>query len=152
MHFQQIRCQHCPKIFVFWYCVCVSINQLTPEIRLFLCLLRHCTKVARGSLVYLPVLFQRGLQVSLAPYVRQPDAHQLVMLHLSNGKEDSAERGYILILAKDIRPWNWLIQVHYENLCMKAVNQSVGRAIRHKEDYAAILFLDHRFYNCLPQI
>jgi len=36
-------------------------------------------------------------------------------------------------------------QVHYENLCMKAVNQSVGRAIRHKEDYAAILFLDHRF-------
>jgi len=36
-------------------------------------------------------------------------------------------------------------QVHYENLCMKAVNQSVGRAIRHKEDYAAILFLDHRY-------
>ena len=36
------------------------------------------------------------------------------------------------------------MQVHYENLCMKAVNQSVGRAIRHKEDYAAILFLDHR--------
>ena len=35
-------------------------------------------------------------------------------------------------------------QVHYENLCMKAVNQSVGRAIRHKGDYAAILFLDHR--------
>jgi len=36
-------------------------------------------------------------------------------------------------------------QVHYENLCMKAVNQSVGRAIRHKADYAAILFLDHRY-------
>jgi hypothetical protein len=28
---------------------------------------------------------------------------------------------------------------------MKAVNQSVGRAIRHREDYAAIIFLDHRF-------
>jgi len=36
-------------------------------------------------------------------------------------------------------------QVHYENLCMKAVNQSVGRAIRHKGDYAAIVFLDHRY-------
>jgi len=36
-------------------------------------------------------------------------------------------------------------QVHYENLCMKAVNQSVGRAIRHKQDYASILFLDHRY-------
>eukprot|EP00092_Neocalanus_flemingeri_P036060 GFUD01039260.1.p1 GENE.GFUD01039260.1~~GFUD01039260.1.p1 ORF type:complete len:444 (-),score=138.63 GFUD01039260.1:215-1546(-) len=36
-------------------------------------------------------------------------------------------------------------QVHYENLCMKAVNQSVGRAIRHKGDYAAILFVDHRY-------
>jgi len=36
-------------------------------------------------------------------------------------------------------------QIHYENLCMKAVNQSVGRAIRHKADYAAILFVDHRY-------
>ena len=41
-----------------------------------------------------------------------------------------------------------VVQVHYENLCMKAVNQSVGRAIRHKEDYAAIIFLDHRLSIC----
>ncbi|XP_070554012.1 ATP-dependent DNA helicase DDX11-like isoform X2 [Ptychodera flava] len=36
-------------------------------------------------------------------------------------------------------------QVHYENLCMKAVNQSIGRAIRHRGDYATIVLLDHRY-------
>ncbi|KAI4679531.1 hypothetical protein J4E81_010337 [Alternaria sp. BMP 2799] len=33
----------------------------------------------------------------------------------------------------------------YENVCMRAVNQCVGRAIRHKGDYAAILMLDRRY-------
>ncbi|XP_062991006.1 ATP-dependent DNA helicase DDX11 [Elgaria multicarinata webbii] len=43
-----------------------------------------------------------------------------------------------------------------ENLCMKAVNQSIGRAIRHQKDFASIVLLDHRYtrpavFNKLPQ-
>lgn len=36
-------------------------------------------------------------------------------------------------------------QQYYENLCIKGVNQSIGRAIRHRDDYAAIVLLDRRF-------
>lgn len=38
----------------------------------------------------------------------------------------------------------------YETICMKAVNQSIGRAIRHANDYSLIFLLDKRYAN--PEI
>ncbi|EGW33539.1 ATP-dependent RNA helicase CHL1 [Spathaspora passalidarum NRRL Y-27907] len=34
---------------------------------------------------------------------------------------------------------------YYENLCMRAVNQSIGRSIRHIKDYSIIYLIDSRF-------
>ena len=35
---------------------------------------------------------------------------------------------------------------YLENICMRSVNQSIGRSIRHKDDYSVILLLDNRYY------
>lgn len=34
---------------------------------------------------------------------------------------------------------------YYQGLCMKAVNQSIGRAIRHRKDYATVFLFDERY-------
>jgi chromosome transmission fidelity protein 1 len=36
-------------------------------------------------------------------------------------------------------------QSYYQSLCLRAVNQSVGRAIRHANDYASIVLMDARY-------
>jgi len=38
-------------------------------------------------------------------------------------------------------------KAYYENLCMRAVNQSIGRAIRHINDFGIMLLIDHRYCN-----
>ncbi|CEP63558.1 DNA helicase LALA0_S08e05336g [Lachancea lanzarotensis] len=43
------------------------------------------------------------------------------------------------------RDANLAAREFYENICMKAVNQSIGRAIRHANDYANIYLLDKRY-------
>lgn len=35
----------------------------------------------------------------------------------------------------------------YENICMRAVNQCVGRAVRHARDYSSIILIDARYQN-----
>jgi len=35
----------------------------------------------------------------------------------------------------------------YNNICMRAVNQAIGRSIRHINDYSTVLLLDERFEN-----
>ena len=36
-------------------------------------------------------------------------------------------------------------RLYYENVCMRVVNQCIGRAIRHVNDYACLVLLDERF-------
>lgn len=45
----------------------------------------------------------------------------------------------------DVQTVSYSSTEYYENLCMKAVNQCIGRAIRHINDYATVLLIDERY-------
>ena len=36
-------------------------------------------------------------------------------------------------------------RAYYENTCWKAINQSIGRAIRHRGDFASLVLIDKRY-------
>ncbi|XP_023236750.1 ATP-dependent DNA helicase DDX11-like [Centruroides sculpturatus] len=62
-----------------------------------------------------------------------------------NSPELKEKMNYLNTIAPKAKDGRLPGQVYYENICMKAVNQSIGRAIRHKDDYAIILLLDGRY-------
>lgn len=66
---------------------------------------------------------QSGELVAKRGYIEQQ------VLEKTKSKEESLAAG---------RRW-------YDDLCMRAVNQSIGRAIRHQEDYSLIYLFDDRF-------
>jgi chromosome transmission fidelity protein 1 len=45
----------------------------------------------------------------------------------------------------DSTPGGMSGRAYYQTLCMRAINQSVGRAIRHAHDYASIILVDVRY-------
>uniref|UniRef100_A0A0N5BFD1 Helicase ATP-binding domain-containing protein n=1 Tax=Strongyloides papillosus TaxID=174720 RepID=A0A0N5BFD1_STREA len=59
-----------------------------------------------------------------------------------NSVEISAKMNY---LEKSVSPSAGIS--FYNSLCMHAVNQGIGRAIRHRNDYSAIILLDKRYQN-----
>lgn len=60
--------------------------------------------------------------------------------HKQNSGSEESKRSIAKAASRDF----------YENACMRAVNQCIGRAIRHQNDYAAIVLIDRRYE--LPRI
>ncbi|ANB14288.1 Chl1p [Sugiyamaella lignohabitans] len=80
-------------------------------------------------------------------------ARMVVMIGLPFPNAFSAEiiakRDFIektaLSSGKSLQQARDLSREYYENLCMRAVNQCIGRAIRHANDYAAMVLIDTRY-------
>lgn len=75
----------------------------------------------------------RGVIVVGLPFPNLQSAQWKAKLEYIEGKGGSKEEGKAA--AREF----------YENACMRAVNQSIGRAIRHRGDYACIVLLDRRY-------
>lgn len=74
----------------------------------------------------------RGVVIVGLPY---GDITDVVLKTKMNLLDEEAKTNKALISGSD----------YYQNLCMRNVNQSIGRAIRHAKDYAAIMLMDFRY-------
>ncbi|KAI8058558.1 helicase C-terminal domain-containing protein [Syncephalis plumigaleata] len=89
----------------------------------------------------------RGVVMFGLPFPNLTSPELQEQLRFINGIEEKTENG-IKLNEKGMK--------YYESICMRAVNQSIGRAIRHRNDYAVIALLDHRYTSnerirqCLP--
>ncbi|XP_049550786.1 ATP-dependent DNA helicase DDX11 isoform X1 [Orcinus orca] len=84
--------------------------------------------------------------VPMRPTGPAPEPGYVTVTENTRRRQESALTGHLLCPSQprapgQVPPGKALV----ENLCMKAVNQSIGRAIRHQKDFASIVLLDQRY-------
>ncbi|KAJ1864222.1 ATP-dependent DNA helicase chl1 [Coemansia sp. RSA 989] len=83
------------------------------------------------------------------PSLASPELNERLAYYESIGKyqeqQSKSSDGSLAAAASKSHSMGPRARQLYESLCMRAVNQSIGRAIRHRGDYAAIVFFDLRY-------
>ena len=74
-------------------------------------------------------------QVQASTQLTAARSHQKPVGGLAPAASPSAVQGVVLSTGKEF----------YEDLCMRAVNQCIGRVIRHSQDWAAVILADCRW-------
>ncbi|KAK9459158.1 helicase C-terminal domain-containing protein [Lipomyces oligophaga] len=104
-------------------------------------------KLARGIvMIGLPFPNMRSVDmVAKREYIEKSTSAAVRAREISGLNELEVARQQSRITSVCAREAEDASRLYYENVCMKAVNQSIGRGIRHANDYAVIIFMDARF-------